>query len=129
MSDNFIHAPLVRPAPAASLTINTSLSGFLSGPVLTRTSFSIVFYTPQGQVMNKKRFLEDYSDSDTQESKRSFRPVDFGKMFAGNIDDCFRIGLSLKRNSVKLYSPFYSSDVIIASPLGLRTVIGTEGLV
>lgn len=78
--------------------------------------------------MNKKRFLEDYSDStDVQESKRSFRPDDFEKMFAGNIDDSFRIGLSLKKNSIKLYSQFYSSDVIIASPLGLRTVIGTEG--
>jgi len=78
--------------------------------------------------MNKKRFLEDYSDSsDTSASKRSFRPDDFDKMFAGNIDDCFRIGLSIKKNTIKLYSQFYASDVIIASPLGLRTVIGTEG--
>lgn len=31
------------------------------------------------------------------------------------------------RSSIRLYSPFYSSDIIIASPLGLRTVIGAEG--
>ncbi|KAK3750712.1 hypothetical protein QZH41_017266 [Actinostola sp. cb2023] len=81
----------------------------------------------RGQVMSKKRFLEDYSESDVTDSKRSFRPDDFEKMFTGNIDDCFRIGLSLKKNSIKLYSQFYSSDIIIASPLGLRTVIGSEG--
>lgn len=31
------------------------------------------------------------------------------------------------KRSMRLYSPFYSSDIIIASPLGLRTVLGTDG--
>lgn len=31
------------------------------------------------------------------------------------------------KRSMRLYSPFYSSDIIIASPLGLRTVLGVEG--
>ena len=48
-------------------------------------------------------------------------------MFEGNIDDCFKIGIGVSRKAVKLYCDFYSSDIIVASPLGLRTVIGAEG--
>ena len=48
-------------------------------------------------------------------------------MFEGNIDDCFKIGIGVSRKEVKLYCDFYSSDMIVASPLGLRTVIGAEG--
>lgn len=51
----------------------------------------------------------------------------FQAMFAGNIDDCFRLGVAVQRNAVKLYSEFYSSDLIVASPLGLRTIIGADG--
>ena len=44
---------------------------------------------------------------------------DFLSTFAGNIDDHFRIGISVSRASMKLYAPIYASDIIIASPLGL----------
>lgn len=37
------------------------------------------------------------------------------------------LGMSILKRSMRLYSPFYSSDIIIASPLGLRTLIGIDG--
>lgn len=46
-------------------------------------------------------------------------------MFAGNIDDCFRVGLKLSRKNLKIYSDFYSSDILVASPLGLKMIIGS----
>ena len=54
-------------------------------------------------------------------------PKDFKKTFLGNIDYDFRLGVSLSRRQVKLFAPFYDSDLIIASPLGLRRVMGGEG--
>ena len=54
---------------------------------------------------------------------------DWESTFAGNNDDHFRIGLSITRKRLQLYTEFYKSDIIIASPLGLRTLIGTKGLV
>ena len=55
------------------------------------------------------------------------KPDDFNQTFRGNIDDCFRVGLKFSRKQMKIYSSFYSSDVIIASPLGLKMIIGEEG--
>jgi U3 small nucleolar RNA-associated protein 25 len=45
---------------------------------------------------------------------------------SGNIDDSFRIGLSLGKKAIKLYTAFENSDIIICSPLGLRMIIGDE---
>ena len=77
------------------------------------------------QVMNKKRFQKEFTSEEP--SYKGFKPDDFKNMFEGNIDDGFRIGISLSKNTMKLYTQFYSSDIIIASPLGLRTLIGGKG--
>ncbi|XP_072366053.1 U3 small nucleolar RNA-associated protein 25 homolog [Scyliorhinus torazame] len=79
------------------------------------------------EVSNKKRFKDEYGSSPEDRPPNLKRPEDYEAIFAGNIDDHFRIGVAILRRSMRLYAPFYSSDIIIASPLGLRTIIKTEG--
>ncbi|XP_040916232.1 digestive organ expansion factor [Toxotes jaculatrix] len=78
-------------------------------------------------VNNKKRFKEEFGEEADDQPPNLKRPDDYSAVFTGNVDDHFRIGISIVRSSMRLYSPFYSSDIIIASPLGLRTVLGAEG--
>ena len=61
-------------------------------------------------------------------SKRNRHPnAEHRKLFEGDTDDCFRLGISLTRTTVNLYSDFYTADILIASPLGLRLIIGADG--
>jgi U3 small nucleolar RNA-associated protein 25 len=67
---------------------------------------------------------EDLADGEQHDPSK---PDDWNRTFAGNIDDCFRVGLALTNKSVKLFTPFYGSDIIVASPLGLRMIVGSDG--
>ncbi|XP_062850958.1 U3 small nucleolar RNA-associated protein 25 homolog [Trichomycterus rosablanca] len=78
-------------------------------------------------VSNKKRYKDEYGEGPNSKPTNLNRPDDYHAVFSGNIDDHFRIGVSILKRSMRLYSPFYSSDIIIASPLGVRTLIGVEG--
>ncbi|XP_030413468.1 digestive organ expansion factor homolog [Gopherus evgoodei] len=81
----------------------------------------------QIDVSNKKRFKGEYGFDPDERPPNLKRPEDYEAVFAGNIDDHFRIGVAILQRSMRLYAPFYSSDIIIASPLGLRTIIGAQG--
>ncbi|XP_037341950.2 U3 small nucleolar RNA-associated protein 25 homolog [Pungitius pungitius] len=78
-------------------------------------------------VSNKKRFKEEFGEETDVKPHHVQRPDDYEAIFSGNVDDHFKIGISIVKGSIRLYSPFYSSDIIIASPLGLRTVLGADG--
>nr|XP_031825642.1 digestive organ expansion factor homolog [Nomia melanderi] len=80
-----------------------------------------------GSVMNKKRFMDDFSGNELIMPKKNPKPEDYEQTFQGNTDDTFKIGISITKKTLKLYSEFYSSDIIISSLLGLRMLVGAEG--
>ncbi|CAH8512429.1 unnamed protein product [Schistosoma turkestanicum] len=86
---------------------------------------------PKGStVSHRRRFERDFGpqpgDTD-KEKKKGRKPKDYEEWFSGNSSDNFRIGMAFSKKSVKLYSAFRDSDLIIASPLGIKAVIDDDG--
>lgn len=89
--------------------------------------------TKVAQIANRDRFEEEFAPDSAEEEddaaeeangdgtgkKGPQKPGDWKHRFRGNVEDDFKLGISLTKKSVKLYSDFYQSDIIIASPLGL----------
>ena len=85
---------------------------------------AIVALSDSDQQENRKRFQDAFNSDE-----RKFgddKPDDFLELFEGNGDNDFRIGLKFTRRATKFYAPFYSSDVILASPLGLRRSVKAD---
>lgn len=73
---------------------------------------------------NKKRFEEAFSAEVS--GHLSNKPLDHQKLFEGNSDDMFCLGVKFMHDSLRLYTPFYDSDMIVASPLSLRVIVAAE---
>ncbi|EGW34000.1 uncharacterized protein SPAPADRAFT_134197 [Spathaspora passalidarum NRRL Y-27907] len=72
------------------------------------------------QQENKKKFTTQFH---TPAEPPNNKPDDFIDAFKGNNNDFFCIGMKFTRKSLKLYSSFYSSDIILASPIGLSMIL------
>ncbi|KAF6022834.1 hypothetical protein EB796_018868 [Bugula neritina] len=87
---------------------------------------SLLMSKKKSFISNQKRFLSEFSpeeDSGIDPKK----PDDYVKLFDGNTDDCFRLGVQLSKSGMKLYVDFYKADILLCSPLGLRLILGADG--
>ncbi|XP_038075250.1 digestive organ expansion factor homolog [Patiria miniata] len=94
---------------------------------IINTFIKLLLAADSQNVGRRKRFNDEYGAVEPHPPSKHPMPEDWESTFAGNIDDHFRIGLAITRKRLQLYTDFYMSDIIIASPLGLRTLIGTKG--
>ena len=121
-----------RPRVLVLLPVRATAETFIN-------SFLSVLPATISNIMNKRKFHLEFGLTEEEDEKDelgrrkleynrdgSRKPEDWIELFAKNNDDAFRIGISLARKTCKLYSDFYDSDIIIASPLGLRILMEND---
>ncbi|KAK0256063.1 rRNA-binding ribosome biosynthesis protein utp25 [Friedmanniomyces endolithicus] len=82
----------------------------------------ISLFRPE-QVENRQRFDASFS---APVGDRDTMPEAYRELFGGNNDNSFLAAMKFTRKTLKFYSAFYASDIILASPLGLRRIIENE---
>lgn len=83
----------------------------------------IMNFSPHSQVEGLDKFEEVVA---ADEVRFRNKPRDYVERFSVNMDDCFVFGVHFHYDSIRLCASLASSDIVVASPLGLRTVIGDE---
>ncbi|BGP31450.1 rRNA-binding ribosome biosynthesis protein utp25 [Rhodotorula toruloides] len=141
-NNEFLARSALDPSPSSSTPRNTQDQSFTRPKVLLLTPFRnsalswvqhLVSYLPPttSLIESYPRFVSEYSlpegASDKLIERADEYPRDHVETFKGNIDDTFRCGIKVTRKAAKMFSEFYQADVIVASPLGLRTSIEKDG--
>ncbi|KOB75443.1 Digestive organ expansion factor-like protein [Operophtera brumata] len=98
MSDEYRDQGLVRPKVLIIVPFKDAAYR------VVKTIIDILVPKEAGQVLNKKRFEDDFTGGELIMPRKNPKPEDYELMFN-----------------------FYSSDIIVSSPLGLRMIVGAEG--
>lgn len=72
------------------------------------------------QIDQKGKFNRQFFDDSLPPDNK---PESFKNIFKGNTNDFFIMGMKFTRKSIKLFSNFYQSDIIVTSPLGLQMIV------
>ncbi|KAG8495767.1 hypothetical protein CXB51_013446 [Gossypium anomalum] len=127
--DNFLDQGFTRPKILILLPLRS---------IALRVIERLIQLTPANSKVNVEhidRFYKDFgseevsSDEEEEQSKNAktkkpSKPSDHQSLFKGDTRDDFMIGIKFTRKTIKLYGDFYSSDIIVASPLELMTKFG-----
>ncbi|KAL1299604.1 hypothetical protein HN51_044148 [Arachis hypogaea] len=70
---------------------------------------------------------ENDHDSENKKPQKTSKPSDYEVLFGGNNEDDFMIGIKFTRKTIKLFSDFHTSDIIVASALSLVNKIEEAG--
>lgn len=66
----------------------------------------ILLPVDKGNVMNKLRFIEDYTGNELIMPKKNPKPEDYERTFAGNTSDDFKIGITVTKKSLKVSASY-----------------------
>ncbi|XVE98813.1 hypothetical protein REPUB_Repub03eG0141100 [Reevesia pubescens] len=128
--DDFLDQGFTRPKVLILLPLRS---------VAFRVIERLIKLTPATSKVNVEhidRFYQDFGseevegDEEKEEQPKNAKPQkppkpsDHQSLFKGDTRDDFMIGIKFTRKTIKLYGDFYSSDIIVASPLELMTKFG-----
>lgn len=63
---------------------------------------SILIAEDKGNVINKNRFIQDYTGNGITMPKKNPKPEDYEALFSGNVSDDFKIGITVTKKSLKV---------------------------
>ncbi|MED6148963.1 hypothetical protein PIB30_057880 [Stylosanthes scabra] len=70
---------------------------------------------------------ENDHDIENKKPQKASKPSDCEVLFGGNNEDDFMIGIKFTKKTIKLFSDFHTSDIIVASALSLVNKIEEAG--
>lgn len=62
----------------------------------------ILLTEDKGNVINKTRFIEDFTGNEIVMPKKNPKPEDYEATFSGNCGDDFKIGITITKKSLKV---------------------------